>query len=345
MTAKWRFYFNELLLIRFLVFSRGWMKEFIILCTLLVLGFASNAIGRETLSEENSLSLAQPCEISRPVVKLTSEVIPDIKAGNDSVGDINSGSEGLKLESFETVPPLASSTPPPYDLNLPSDVIKHSKSPSDSGDADSLSQDLKTDSNFDWSAAINQTLVFLGVQHGYAITQPKTRTALKGPFFKDYFKSVKSLHGWGDGGRFFTNYIAHPLEGSFLGYLQVQNDPKGKGAPFSGSKVYWKSRAKALAWSSVWSTQFEIGPISQASIGNVGLDGKQTYVDIVITPTVGMAFLIAEDILDKYLIRRIERMTGNYFVRIFSRMLLNPTRTMANLLRLETPWHRDKGLR
>ncbi|MEJ7623163.1 MAG: hypothetical protein WKF34_04160 [Pyrinomonadaceae bacterium] len=201
------------------------------------------------------------------------------------------------------------------------------------------------DSGFDWSSAFRQSLAFLAVQHGYALTQPKTREALKGPFFRDYFKSVKALHGWADGGRFFTNYIAHPLEGSFLGFIQVQNDGKGRGEPLSASPRYWKSRAKALAWSAAWSTQFEIGPISQASIGNVGLKGKQTYVDIVITPTVGLALLVTEDALDKYVIRSLERRTKNYFIKIFARMLLNPTRSMANLINLKTPWHRDKGLR
>src|SRR5215213_6698 len=57
---------------------------------------------------------------------------------------------------------------------------------------------------FHWSTAINQSLLFLGVQHGYAMTQPKTRHDLRGSFFKDYIRSVKSLHGWEDGGRFFT---------------------------------------------------------------------------------------------------------------------------------------------
>lgn len=198
--------------------------------------------------------------------------------------------------------------------------------------------------HFRWGAAVRQSLLFLTVQHSYALTQPKTRRDLHGPFFKDYFRSVRSLHGWADGGRFFTNYIAHPMEGSLLGFIQVQNDPAGSRLRL-GEPGYWRSRMKALAWSAAWSTQFEIGPISQASIGNVGLHGKQTYVDIVITPTVGTAMLLTEDALDRYLIERIERRTENRFVRIFSRMALNPTRTAANLLRLKKPWYRDAGLR
>lgn len=195
---------------------------------------------------------------------------------------------------------------------------------------------------FQWRSAIGQSLLFLAVQHGYAFTQEKTRRELKGNFFRDYVKSVKSLRGWDDGGRFFTNYIAHPMQGSFTGFIQIHNDPKGKHQRFGTSAGYWQSRMKAMVWSAAWSTQFEIGPISQASIGNVGLKGKQTYVDLVITPTVGTAMLITEDAIDRFLIERIEGKTKNYYLMIFSRVFLNPTRTMANLIRFKIPWYRDR---
>ncbi|HEV7902332.1 MAG TPA: hypothetical protein VGO96_00720 [Pyrinomonadaceae bacterium] len=202
-----------------------------------------------------------------------------------------------------------------------------------------------TPEHFRWGAAFEQSLLFLSVQHGYALTQPKTRRELGGNFFKDYARSVRSLHGWGDGGRFFTNYVAHPMQGSLLGFVQIQNDPAGSRLKFGRSGAYWRSRMKALGWSAAWSTQFEIGPISQASIGNVGLHGKQTYVDLVMTPTAGLGLLVVEDALDRYVIERIERRTNNRYVRILSRMALNPTRSSANLLRFKKPWHRDAGLR
>jgi hypothetical protein len=199
---------------------------------------------------------------------------------------------------------------------------------------------------FDWSTAIEQSLLFLGVQHGYAMTQPKTRRDLKGPFFNDYVSSVKSLHGWGDGGRFFTNYVAHPMQGSLLGFIQIQNDPQGMHLPFENSNAYWRSRLKAFAWSAAWSTQFEIGPVSQASIGNVGLHGKQTYVDLVVTPIGGFAWIVMEDFVDKHLIHSLERRSsGNFYIKIASRTFLNPSRSAANLLRFKPPWYRDRGLR
>lgn len=212
---------------------------------------------------------------------------------------------------------------------------------SDDDDADDAKRNGRR-RGFHWKPAAEQSLLFLGIQHGYALTQPKTRRDLRGPFFRDYFRSVKSLGKWEDGGRFFTNYVAHPMQGALLGHIWVQNDPRGKSARFGRSKTYWRSRLTALAWSAAWSTQFELGPVSQASIGNVGLHGKQTWIDIVITPTGGGVLLVAEDALDRLLIRPLESRTDSLLLKIAARMLLNPTRSAANLLRFKKPWHRDR---
>ncbi|HXG83580.1 MAG TPA: hypothetical protein VNI84_06070 [Pyrinomonadaceae bacterium] len=214
------------------------------------------------------------------------------------------------------------------------DDAKNAPSPDDDAD--------KKTGGFRWRSAIGQSLMFLAVQHGYAFTQPKTRESLKGKFFKDYAGSVKSLHGWDDGGKFFTNYIAHPMQGSLTGFIYVQNDPKATKQQFGASGDYWRSRMKAMAWTAAWSTQFEIGPVSQASIGNVGLKDKQTWEDIVVTPTLGTAMLVAEDAVDRFITRRIERKTDNFYVKVFSRMLLSPTRVFANMLRFKEPWYRDR---
>jgi len=115
------------------------------------------------------------------------------------------------------------------------------------------------------------------------------------------------------------------------------------------SSGYWKSRAKALLWSAAWSTQFEIGPISEASIGNVGFprkDGSRStgYVDYVITPTVGTGVLVGEDAIDKYILKGwIEKKAGGKLttrVKVF-RSLFTPTTSFANLLRGKYPWKRD----
>jgi hypothetical protein len=196
---------------------------------------------------------------------------------------------------------------------------------------------------FNWRAAFSQSLAFLGVQHGYALVfQKKTRQALKGEFFNNWGNSVRNLSGWDDGNRFFTNYIAHPMQGSLTGFIYVQNSPQARRQEFGKSPEYWRSRMKAMLWSTAWSTQFELGPISQASIGNIGLKGHQAWGDIVITPTIGTAMMITEEALDRYLIKSIERRTNNFYIKIFSRMLFNPTRIFANLLRFKEPWYRDR---
>ena len=211
----------------------------------------------------------------------------------------------------------------------------------DGGDDDAAAREPDVRRGFRWKSALEQSLLLLSIQHGYAMTQPKTRRELRGPFLKDYFRSVGNLQGWDDGGRFFTNYVAHPLQGAAVGFIQVQNDPRGIRQQFGRSRAYWRSRLKALAWSAANSTQFELGPISQASLGNVGKARKLTYVDLVVTPTVGTALLVGEDALDRFVVRRIEAASGNLYLRVAARMLLNPARSCANLLRFRKPWHRD----
>jgi hypothetical protein len=195
---------------------------------------------------------------------------------------------------------------------------------------------------FHWRPAIEQTLMMLGIQHGYAVgIQEKTRRALaNGNFFGDYWRSIRKIEGWDDGNRFATNYIAHPMQGGLTGFIFVQNHDRARMQTFNDSKEYWNDRLKALIWSTAWSTQFELGPISQSSIGNVGMYGGMGYVDLVVTPTAGTAWLISEEAIDRYVIRHVE--TRSLFIKAMVRMFLNPMRTVANLLRFREPWYRDR---
>lgn len=194
---------------------------------------------------------------------------------------------------------------------------------------------------FHWKDAIYQSLMIQGVQHAYALAiQEKTQRALKGPFFKDYWDSVKGLRGWDDGNKFFTNYIAHPMQGAMTGFIFLQNHDRMKKQKFGESKQYWRDRFKAFVWSTAWSTNWELGPISQSSIGNVGLYGHQGYVDLVMTPTAGTGWMVMEEALDRYVIRHME--SRNFVLKIFMRTLLNPMRAVANALRFKEPWYRDR---
>jgi hypothetical protein len=195
---------------------------------------------------------------------------------------------------------------------------------------------------FRWKPALIESGVFLALQHSARMIQPKTRRELGGPFLRDYFESVSTIHTWNDGNSILTNYIGHPILGAFTGYIQVFNDSRGRDLEFDPhSSAYWKSRLKAMAWTAVYSTQFEIGPISEASIGNVGIHPPtMAVVDLVVTPIGGFMFMVLEDYVDKRFISRWERGTSKMKAR-FYRVALNPSRSLANLLRLKRPSYRD----
>ena len=200
---------------------------------------------------------------------------------------------------------------------------------------------LEEDAGFDWSSATAESMRFLTIQHGIRLTQEKTFDQLEGPFFADYFDSLKGLKSWKDGDSAFTNYVAHPMQGAVTGYIQIQNDPKGKRANIRDGSIYWKSRLKAMAWSAVYSTQFELGPYSEATIGNVGrTPGTMGYVDLVMTPTGGFGMMVAEDAFDQFVVARLERHVNPRMMRVM-RMVFSPNRTLANVLRFKKPWRRD----
>lgn len=210
--------------------------------------------------------------------------------------------------------------------------------------------ELAPSERFQWGEALRQAALFNSLQHILRFaTEDGTRKEIKGPFFRDWFQSVRNLRGWRDGDPFLVNYIGHPIMGAASGYIQIQNDPRGCYLEFEPNrKAYWKSRLKAMAWSAAYSTQFELGPISEASLGNVGRaprpDGKSpmSYVDLVITPTVGTLWLMGEDALDKHFVQRFEGRVRNRFWRGMVRSFFNPGRSVANAMRFKWPWHRDR---
>lgn len=202
--------------------------------------------------------------------------------------------------------------------------------------------------SFDWRPAFKQSLWFLSIQQGYRVAlQPDTRAALKGPYLRDWLTSVSNLRGWDDGDTVMANYVGHPMEGAIAGYIQVQNDPRYRKVRF-GDEGYWRSRLRAFTWASIYSTNYELGPLGDGAIGNLGMTpGTKGAVDLVITPTLGIGWMVTEDALDRHLIARIERNWRHPVARMMVRSWLNPSRSMANVLRGRWPWYRDDrgGLR
>ncbi|MCU1283896.1 MAG: hypothetical protein JWO13_246 [Acidobacteriales bacterium] len=205
--------------------------------------------------------------------------------------------------------------------------------------------------SFKWRLALGESLEFLAVQH--YMNRSTYDGTLKGRFFADYVNSVGQyrLSRWSDGDPFIVDYIGHPMMGAVTGRIQIQNDPRGSTLQFAESKNYWKSRARALAFSAIYAAQWELGPASETSIGNIGsfeyysetshnmTNGTGT-VDLVMTPVGGTAWLIGEDALDKYAIARLERVSQRK-LWLLAISVLNPTRSVGNVLRLKMPWYRD----
>ncbi len=181
------------------------------------------------------------------------------------------------------------------------------------------------------------------------------------PFFHDWFASYKGydMHRWGDGDDFIVNDVGHPLEGAVFARTFLQNSPRSQ-VEIGKSSRYWTSRMKAMAWAAAWSVQLEIGPISETSFGN---QGGFTYVprcgtdvaclsnpkykkpptnntgwtDFVVTPTVGLAWVLAEDTIDKYIAAPIamnHRILGGRIIRT----ALEPSRSFAAVFAGKFPW-------
>ncbi len=192
-----------------------------------------------------------------------------------------------------------------------------------------------------WKSVSSGSARFLAFQHVYRIAfQEKTRRFLGGSFFKDYGSSVKGLGGWRDGDSLYTNYLLHPMQGAASGFIFIQANTPGEEAEF-GKAGYWRSRLKAFGFAAIYGAQFELGPFSEASIGNVGKTrGTMGFVDLVVTPIGGFGWILAEDAIDHFVVRKLERKWKRKGLIRFVRVALNPARSFANVMRLRLPWYR-----
>jgi hypothetical protein len=191
-------------------------------------------------------------------------------------------------------------------------------------------------------ALLGDSLKLLMIEHGTRIAfQEKTRRELGGPFWSDYMHSVRIPGQWDDTDAWWVNYIGHPIHGAAAGYIWLDHE---RGAPqdLALSKSYWASRGRATAWSAVYSLQFEIGPLSEASIGNVGMRPETTgWVDHVVTPAGAFGWIVAEDALDRYFVQWFEAHAQNSYARATMRVLCNPGRGLSNAASGRAPWYRD----
>jgi hypothetical protein len=198
------------------------------------------------------------------------------------------------------------------------------------------------DEGTDVLGAFGDSFKLLLIEHAWRVAfQEKTRAELGGKFWLDYHRSVRMPQQWGDTDAGWVNYLGHPIHGAAAGYIWLDHDPS---APYeiSMSRRYWTSRARAMAFAAAYSLQFEIGPLSEASLGNVGMRPETTgWVDHVITPVGALSLIVVEDALDHYVVKWTEERIKNRFARMLIRLAANPGRTLSNSASGRPPWHRD----
>ena len=190
--------------------------------------------------------------------------------------------------------------------------------------------------------AFVDSLKLLMIEHSFRVAfQEKTRRELTGPFFADYRRSVHIPRQWEDTDAWWVNYIGHPIHGAAAGYIWIDHE-RSAPSEITLSRSYWATRGRAAAWAAAYSLQFEYGPLSEASIGNVGLNpATNGWVDHVVTPVGAFGLIVAEDALDKYFVKWAEARIGNRVLRASLRLMFNPGRTLSNTASGRYPWHRD----
>jgi hypothetical protein len=194
-----------------------------------------------------------------------------------------------------------------------------------------------------WQNTLTSSLRLLAIEHFVRVTfHEKTQRDLGGPFLADYMRSLRRPDGWGDGDGWGMNYVGHPLHGAAAGYVWLGSRREDEVDELF-SKAYLASRGRAAAFAAAYSLQFELGPLSEASIGNVGMHPNTTgWVDHVMTPAGAFGLMIAEDWLDRALVTRFESRVRNPFFRLLTRMALNPSRSFALVAQGEMPWERRR---
>jgi hypothetical protein len=212
-----------------------------------------------------------------------------------------------------------------------------------------------------WGPLLREWLTFVAIeQTERVIKESKTRSQLGGPFIRDWFDTVSVYHfdNWNDGGKVFTSYIAHPAMGATTQAIFWQNNDHVRFAEQDfKSPAYRKALLQAFALAAADAVIWKVGPLSESSIGNVGLpvhwwdkDCKALHIpcvdrtgvsDMVMNEVGGTAMTVGFQWLDKHLQRRIEgRFQNRYFINT-TRMLTYPPQCLANIVRFRAPWYRD----
>jgi hypothetical protein len=221
--------------------------------------------------------------------------------------------------------------------------------------------EAKRSGGIHWGPLFREWWTFVGIEQTERIVrESKTRDQLSGPYFKGWFDTVAAYHfdNWNDGGRVFTSYLAHPSMGAVSEAIFWQNNDRVR---FSEqdfhSAAYRNALLQAFAFATFDAVMWKMGPLSESSIGNVGLpvhwwdrDCKKIHIpcvdrtgvsDMVMNEVGGTGLTILFQFLDKHVQKRIEANHQSRFVIDATRILTNPTQSFANIVRFRRPWFRD----
>ena len=230
-------------------------------------------------------------------------------------------------------------------------------------------RDWRKRQGFHWGRALFESFALLSIEQAYVVHDDwrwvaGTNSEKGIPFnhyWRDYKQSLSSwIHsGWNDGDPNMYGYVGHPIQGVAASYIFIQNDPKSERVEFSKTKEYWHSRLKATLWNVAYSTQWNIGPLSEATVEKYGTKHRPPWnqngswpcttkncytgmgqIDLVMTPLGGLGWLVGEDILDRYITRKVESATRNRFLIDATRCGLDPIRAGTNILHGKRPWYR-----
>lgn len=195
-----------------------------------------------------------------------------------------------------------------------------------------------------FNAFLNAGNLYTGYWYRYETTH--------GKWFQRWFDSDLgwNWNHWTDGNPRMDQYVGHPMMGGITNYLWIQNDPKGATVEI-GEPGYWKSRMRATAFTTLYHFEWKFGPFGEAGVGHIGdhpthwVNGQPRndtgIVELVTTPVGGLVWTMAEDALDKYVVKHLEEKPRAPFTLLFI-SFLTPSKATANILRWRTPWYRDE---
>jgi hypothetical protein len=262
----------------------------------------------------------------------------------DAQSDDDEPSPWSNPASFHAEPDLSgvTQTPPSGDADADNDSVTDLL-PNERSEVSTAKTVQVPSFRVEWKPLIRHSLFYLDVMHSFRIaTEAGTREGMRNSVVGGYFKALGAMHGWSDGDGYYENYLGHPIEGAVSGYIWIHHDPRYRYVQFGASRDYWMSRLRAYAFAWAFSEQFEIGPISEASIGQIQrYCCAYGFVDHVITPNGGLVWMVAGDALDRYVTVPLENRTHNTALRILARLGLNPPQSFANLMMFQYPWRRE----